>query len=709
MSIRVGIGCSAVPDPAIAVERALRRALAQNPNPDLALLIGSADLPHPEVHRRLREKLPNVPLMGASSSMELSNAGPIKGTLMIVLLTLPGVDVSLFISGDHPETPELAGEEVGRQILAAHPDLPSSQTPAAAMVFPGEFHFAGARFLTGLESVLPGRLAITGGGSLNSADLYPDDLEFFRGHQYCNDVTHRNSLPLLLLRPRADSDVHMAWAFESSWTPVAKPVVCTRAEGPQVFELDGIPIVEYFRRHFGDDFLNDPEGFLTFTFIERKATPQGEIFLIRSPGAIGPGGDSSTFFPRVDMQGMTLQMVQLSKEELIQGDERAARSILASLGGKKPAIVFVFACHMRRVFLHSLFEREILELRKVFGDDVPIVGFYAGGEYAPLFNTWEQLSSCQVRSSMGCQLSTSVSLFALGDAVNTSAGSGPQNFHDLIRAALEEDWRDFPGCNPEHCAQTRLREDLHVAERNLMSTERALKRLNGMHIKMAEELEAKNKRLEELVSQNKKLQKIIRQYTPRKVWDKAHKSVEMGLYRIPDEENNCAIMFMDVKGFTSFAEKHQPVEVIREINRIFEPAVHIIYENGGDIDKFIGDCIFALFDDCVSAFRSAREIQEELKSLRAEGFPFSMRVGINFGRVVRGNVGGYSRRENTLIGDAVNLAQRLESNCTPGAILLAEEVYRQIGDELSPEDQVSPREITVKGKAAPIKVFEVAV
>jgi len=172
---------------------------------------------------------------------------------------------------------------------------------------------------------------------------------------------------------------------------------------------------------------------------------------------------------------------------------------------------------------------------------------------------------------------------------------------------------------------------------------------------------------------------------------------------VPDSEFNGCFLFMDVKGFTSYSEDHRPSEVVGALNVIFGPATEIIYSCGGDVDKFIGDCIFAAFYKPDEALAAGRKLLELFRELQAKGSPFSMRIGINSGRAVRANVGSAGRREYTFIGDAVNTAQRLESNCAPGKLMVSEELYRQGTIRFSAAER---KEIKVKGKKNPIVVYE---
>jgi class 3 adenylate cyclase len=104
-----------------------------------------------------------------------------------------------------------------------------------------------------------------------------------------------------------------------------------------------------------------------------------------------------------------------------------------------------------------------------------------------------------------------------------------------------------------------------------------------------------------------------------------------------------------------------------------------------------------------AAVRAAYEVLDQVRRLQAEGNPFTIRIGINGGRAIRANVGGLGRREYTYIGDAVNLAQRMESNATPGYALIS----ATVADQLQlPFPRVEMREVTVKGKVAPVLAYE---
>ncbi len=182
------------------------------------------------------------------------------------------------------------------------------------------------------------------------------------------------------------------------------------------------------------------------------------------------------------------------------------------------------------------------------------------------------------------------------------------------------------------------------------------------------------------------------------------------------ERRVVTVLFADVSGFTAMSEKLDPEEVTAIMNAFFQVLSDQIYKFGGTVDKYIGDCIMALFgapvaheDDAERAVGAAWEMQVQgghfADDLEARtGIRLKVRIGLNTGLVVAGSVGAEQRRDYTVLGDTVNLASRLESAARPGHILVSRETSR-LARRVWFFDSLEP--IKVKGKEALIPVFEV--
>jgi adenylate cyclase len=176
------------------------------------------------------------------------------------------------------------------------------------------------------------------------------------------------------------------------------------------------------------------------------------------------------------------------------------------------------------------------------------------------------------------------------------------------------------------------------------------------------------------------------------------------------EEVEVTMMFIDIRDFTGFSERATAPEVVATINRLFERAVPIIHEHGGHVDKFVGDGLLAVFgaprrqaDHADQALAAALEIERAV----AEEFggELGIGVGLNSGTVVAGNVGGGGRLEFSVIGDAVNVAARVEAATrkTGDVVLLAENVKRLLRPNGVPLEERPG--VPLKGKSESIMLY----
>jgi adenylate cyclase len=199
------------------------------------------------------------------------------------------------------------------------------------------------------------------------------------------------------------------------------------------------------------------------------------------------------------------------------------------------------------------------------------------------------------------------------------------------------------------------------------------------------------------------------------------------LLKLGGESREVTILFADIRGFTSVAEAMKDdAEALTElINDILAPLSDIVMEEGGTIDKYVGDCVMALWnaplddpDHAGNAIRAGLKMIEVLPALNArlaerlpriDGSPVTVRigVGINSGTCVVGNMGSHRRFEYTVIGDAVNVASRLEalSKELPAAILIGEATAELAADEF---DFVEIDRLQVRGRRETLRVYTVA-
>jgi adenylate cyclase len=187
--------------------------------------------------------------------------------------------------------------------------------------------------------------------------------------------------------------------------------------------------------------------------------------------------------------------------------------------------------------------------------------------------------------------------------------------------------------------------------------------------------------------------------------------------RLGGERRELTVLFSDIAGFTTFSEKLPPEELVLVLNEYLSAMTEIVFNNDGTLDKYEGDAVMAFWgapieldNNALHACTAAVEMQEKLVHIRekwsAEGKPnVHVRIGLNTGEMVVGNMGGTGKFDYTVIGDSVNLGSRLEgANKQYGTYIMASERTQELVKEYFVFRELDL--LVVKGKTKPIKVFE---
>ena len=181
------------------------------------------------------------------------------------------------------------------------------------------------------------------------------------------------------------------------------------------------------------------------------------------------------------------------------------------------------------------------------------------------------------------------------------------------------------------------------------------------------------------------------------------------------EVRDVSVLFADIVGFTSMSEKMSPAAVSLLLNEYLSRMTDIIFKYEGTLDKYIGDAIMAVFgapldmpDHAARSIKTALEMRdrlEEFNAERKEGPLLEIRIGINSGKAVAGEIGSINKKEYTVLGDTVNIASRLESSVArPMTVVIGENTYHAVKDQF---DCRSLGNATLKGKEKVVAVFEV--
>lgn len=665
--MKIGIGISLNLNACDAALEAVGKAREAVVEPTLVMAFGSIHLQQNEVYAGLIKAGvdPSI-LIGGSSYAEISPAGVTYKSLVVLFIEFPGAQIET-VSIPLQEDPKM----MSSVLLEALGEWKADVKNINIGLLLSEMSAGRTNEMLASLRQNVSNLAAFGGMSCGNYDLGMSHDDFWPNYQYCNGVV-QNYVRLAAIQLPCDSYT-VSFGYGHGWEPLGPTHIVTRAEGSTVYEIDDLPVIEFYRQFLGRDADDKFFELLVQRYglalrLEDEKNPRTTV---KTPVMIDHEQGSMMFYPVEDMHSRHVNLIQANRTSLIAGARRAAEQCLVGLDGKKPSLVFVVSCSVRGSILHSRSDAEIEAVREVMGQDVPVIGWYSGGEIMPLLNRYDDVINEEEPLSGSGFHGTTIGLLALSYEGGVTQISVPEKME-----------RKSSGRDIEML--------LKQSEETLDNTESFLSNLSRQVYHDGERLRAQSE--------------VLHRYTPHDVWSQAGESAERGEYEIADSEFNGAFLFMDIKGFTSYSEEHAPNEVVQKLNDLFEPATRIIYDCGGDVDKYMGDCIFAAFYDKAKALESGKKILLLFRELKNSGNPFNVRIGINSGRAIRANVGGVDRREYTFIGDAVNLAQRLESNCTPGKMLVSEELYK-----LKPRTRLGKikcRLIKVKGKKNPVTVYE---
>jgi class 3 adenylate cyclase len=226
------------------------------------------------------------------------------------------------------------------------------------------------------------------------------------------------------------------------------------------------------------------------------------------------------------------------------------------------------------------------------------------------------------------------------------------------------------------------------------------------------ELQRLTNRVAEELTRRERMKELMGKYLSKQVAD--HVMAGASDLALGGVRREVSVLFADVRGFTSYSEKHSAEDVTRTLNEYFEVVVDVIAAHEGVLDKYIGDGIMVVFgaplaqpDHALRAVLTALEMQAALNSLNLKRAqrgddPIAIGIGVNTGNVVSGNLGSIKRMEFTVIGDTVNLAARLEGRAGQGQILIGQSTYDKVQERVLAEHLGA---LPVKGKQAPVEIW----
>ena len=214
------------------------------------------------------------------------------------------------------------------------------------------------------------------------------------------------------------------------------------------------------------------------------------------------------------------------------------------------------------------------------------------------------------------------------------------------------------------------------------------------------QLRAREDEISKMREESERMEKLVRGYVGGQTWDAARNALESNQEEIADlERQELTICFCDLVGFTKLSERLTPPQIAGILNDHFGRLYNIVRVHGGTIDKFIGDCMLAYFPEPVEAFEASKKMVQESREVRPIidwAVPIQVRVGLNTGFVAVANLGVPEIRQRTILGEAVNFAQRMQSAAPPHSLLLSERTLARLPHHMI--RNLEPLKVEIKGK-----------
>ena len=231
--------------------------------------------------------------------------------------------------------------------------------------------------------------------------------------------------------------------------------------------------------------------------------------------------------------------------------------------------------------------------------------------------------------------------------------------------------------------------------------------------------------LKKKIKFERNIRKAFSRFVPAQIIDELVKNAEQSDKVSVGEKRDVAILFSDIRSFTSISEHNKPETIVAFLNRYFTVMCTVIKKHGGTVDKFIGDAIMALFgapvsyeDNARRAVAAAYEMREALETVALEdlvmpeGMKFNIGIGIHYGDVIVGSIGSNDKTDYSVIGDNVNLASRMEGlTKTYGSMILVtdavkNDIYKTTGDTGGFEFRYLD-DVKVKGKEKAVPIYAI--
>jgi hypothetical protein len=366
--LKMAVGHSVSFEPVSAVTEALDqcRESLDGIEPQAAVMFVGPDLDGPEVHRLLREAYPDIELIGSTTSGEMSSVlGYREDSFGLAMLASDVLDFGAGIGTNVSQGARAACREAVEMARGK-----STKQEALCITFPTIVSIDPDDVLAGISELLGEAVPVIGGGAAVEDEQAS---EWGGDYQFCGDQALVDAVPVLLVSGPLVYSVGVA----HGWQPTGPAGVVTRSRGNVVHEIDGAPPRDFYERYVRTD-----TGAALATPLAVYES-DGERFYLRAASGFDDDG-SATFLGTVPEGSHVRISAVADSDEILAGTDESVAAALADFTLPKPEAAFVVSCAARKWLLGTRTGAEIDQVRDKLDEDLPVMGFYAFGEIAPL-------------------------------------------------------------------------------------------------------------------------------------------------------------------------------------------------------------------------------------------------------------------------------------------------------------------------------------
>ena len=400
MAILAGVGLSKnVNDPKEAGFEACKRAIEKmgGGDPDFTIAFSSVALDQEQVVSGIKEASNNAPGIGCSNAGAITVEGPSQKSVAVMAIKS---DKIVFTSGLGPDVKKDA-RAAGRALAEDIKKHAAGELKTLIML-PDVLTGNGADIVRGVLDVLGKHFPVVGGAA-------GDDFLFEKTYEYRDGEAVSGSVAGAGL----SGDFHFAMGVRHGWVPIGHPMKVTKSTGATIHTLDNRPAVSIYEDYFGtkaEELRKEPLARMAITYPLGIKIPDLDEYLIRDPITVDENGAITC---AAEMpEGSEVRLMIGSKEKAIEAAEEAARKVMTDLASDKvsPKFVLMFNCIAREKLFGQKAKEEIDAVKKILGENVPLLGFYTYGEQAPLGGETKNVSLIQSRF-----YNETMVLFAVGE------------------------------------------------------------------------------------------------------------------------------------------------------------------------------------------------------------------------------------------------------------------------------------------------------